>query len=43
LVNGRLDFQHCAHANEIRCKSESASAETQLEFTLQRAIEQAKA
>jgi hypothetical protein len=27
LFNGRLDFQHCAHADKIRRKSESASAE----------------
>ena len=40
LFNGRLDFQHCAHADKIRCKSESASAEMPLEFTLWRAMEQ---
>ena len=38
LFNGRLDFQHCAHVDKVRCKFESASAKTQLESTLQRAL-----
>src|ERR1035437_4136405 len=43
LFNGRLDFLNRAHADKIRCKFESANAEMQLEFTLQRATGQAKA